>query len=111
KQVYAMAHAHGLKIIQHNTTAIGDTTGYSAGNGGAYLSFDVMNYYFRPGGVPDTIDAHRYRDSKLQMMQTVIDSLQPDYLTMEMEPITQTSNTYGLISFSTDSTLSYVNFW
>ncbi|MGP8214113.1 MAG: T9SS type A sorting domain-containing protein [Bacteroidia bacterium] len=113
KQVYAMAHSMGFKIIQHNTTAIGDTTGYAAGNGGAYLSYDVLNYYYKNelNGHPDTINSQKYRTTKLQMMQTVIDSLGPDYLTMEEEPITQKNNTNNLISFSSDSTLSYVKYW
>ena len=113
KQVYAMAHSMGIKIIQHNTCAIGDTTGLSQNNGGALLSNDVLNYYYKSelNGHPDTINSQRYRASMLQMMQTVIDSLQPDYLTMQEEPITEVGNTYGFISFTPDSTLSYVKYW
>ena len=108
-----MAHSMGMKIIQHNTCAIGDTTGLSKNNGGALLSNDVLNYYYKSelNGHPDTINSQRYRASMLQMMQTVIDSLQPDYLTMQEEPITEVGNTYGLISFTPDSTLSYVKYW
>ena len=45
------------------------------------------------------------------MMQTIIDSLQPDYLTLEMEPQTQEYNLYNLIDYSVDSTISFVNYF
>jgi len=55
------------------------------------------------------LNTQRYKTEKLQMMQTIIDSLQPDYLTIEMEPGTQEMN-LGL-DFSVDSCMSYIDFF
>src|SRR3972149_2217646 len=58
-----------------------------------------------------TLDNERFRQEKLQMMQTVIDSLAPDYLIMEMEPQTQIVNLFGLIDYSIDSTIAHINYF
>jgi len=51
----------------------------------------------------------RYMLEKTQMMQTVIDELQPDYLTLESEPNTEQANT-GL-SFSLANVKSYIDYY
>jgi len=73
---------------------------------------DIMKHYYNPDGNPttdDTLELVRYKQEKLQMMQTIIDSLQPDYLTLEMEPQTQEVNLFNLIDYSVDSTISLIN--
>ncbi|MBU0490072.1 MAG: T9SS type A sorting domain-containing protein [Bacteroidetes bacterium] len=55
------------------------------------------------------LDATRYKTEKLQMIQTIIDTLQPDYLTIEMEPQTQADNLP--IDFSLNSVMDYVDFF
>jgi Secretion system C-terminal sorting domain len=72
---------------------------------------DVLKHYFAPNGVPDTMTAARYKSEKLAMMQLILDSLRPDYLTMEMEPGTQYIHNFKLLSFSPDSTASYVQYF
>ena len=73
---------------------------------------DILKHYYNPDGNPatdDTLELVRYKQEKLQMMQTIIDSLQPDYLTLEMEPQTQEVNLFNLIDYSVDSTISLIN--
>ncbi|MBI9037692.1 MAG: hypothetical protein JEY97_06120 [Bacteroidales bacterium] len=55
------------------------------------------------------LNSVRYKAEKLQMLQTIIDSLQPDYLTIEMEPETQADNLP--LDFSFDNVMNYVNFF
>jgi|GEM_PF-1356107 len=75
---------------------------------------DILKHYYNPDGNPatdDTLELVRYKQEKLQMMQTIIDSLQPDYLTLEMEPQTQEVNLFNLIDYSVDSTISLINYF
>lgn len=75
---------------------------------------DIQKHYYNPDGNPstdDTLELVRYKQEKLQMMQTILDSLQPDYLTLEMEPQTQEINLFNLIDYSVDSTISLINFF
>ena len=56
--------------------------------------------------------SQRYKEEKAQMLQTVVDSLKPDYITLEMEPSTQEMNfaDVGLI-FSIDSVMNYLDYF
>jgi hypothetical protein len=51
----------------------------------------------------------RYKTEKTQMMQTIIDSLKPDYLTIENEPTTGLRS-MGM-NYTIDSLTSYVNYF
>lgn len=51
----------------------------------------------------------RYMAEKLQMLQTIIDHLYPDYLTIEMEPQTQADNLP--LDFSLESVMNYVSYF
>ena len=53
----------------------------------------------------------RFKLEKLQMMQTIIDSLQPDYSDIGNGAQTQEYNLYNLIDYSVDSTISLVNYF
>lgn len=78
------------------------------------LTSDIEKHYFNPDNniiTNDSLEILRYKQEKLQMMQTIIDSLQPDYLTLEMEPQTQEYNLYNLIDYNVDSTISLVNYF
>ena len=78
------------------------------------LTSDIEKHYFNPDNnifTNDSLEIARFKLEKLQMMQTIIDSLQPDYLTLEMEPQTQEYNLYNLIDYSVDSTISLVNYF
>lgn len=78
------------------------------------LTGDIERHYFNPDNnilTDDSLEINRYKQEKLQMMQTILDSLQPDYLTLEMEPQTQEYNLYNLINYSVDSTISLVNYF
>lgn len=82
--------------------------------GEAYMVKDILQHYFNPDNnilTDDTLENIRFRQEKLQMMQTIIDSLAPDYLTMEMEPQTQQINLFNLVDYSIDSTLAHINFF
>lgn len=78
------------------------------------LTGDVRRHYFDPDENPSTDDALelvRFKQEKLQMMQTMIDSLRPDYLTMEMEPQTQEANLFHLIDYSVDNTIALIKYF
>lgn len=78
------------------------------------LTGDIERHYFNPDNnilTDDSLEINRYKQEKLQMIQTILDSLQPDYLTLEMEPQTQEYNLYNLIDYSVDSTISLVNYF
>lgn len=78
------------------------------------LTGDIKKHYFNLDNnifTNDSLEIERYKMEKLQMMQTIIDSLKPDYLTLEMEPQTQEYNLYNLIDYSVDSTISLVNYF
>lgn len=82
--------------------------------GETYMVQDILNHYYNPDNntsTDDTLENNRFRQEKLQMMQTVIDSLQPDYLIMEMEPETQINNLFGLVDYSVDSTINHINYF
>jgi hypothetical protein len=75
---------------------------------------DILKHYYNPDGNPatdDTLELVRYKQEKLQMMQTIIDSLHPDYLTLETEPQTQEVNLFNLIDYNVDNTISLINFF
>jgi len=79
-----------------------------------HLANDLYKHYLDPDGNPNTNDQltqERYKEEKLQMLQTIIDSLQPDYLTIEQEPQTQSANLLHLIDYSVDSTISLINYF
>jgi hypothetical protein len=69
--------------------------------GEANLSRDVEKWY---SGLART----RYLNEKTQVLQTIIDGMQPEYLTVEMEPQTQEVNLKHLINYCSDSVLVYV---
>ncbi|NUM32017.1 MAG: T9SS type A sorting domain-containing protein [Bacteroidetes bacterium] len=78
------------------------------------LTGDIKKHYFNPDNnilTDDSLEVVRFKQEKLQMMQTILDSLQPDYLTLEMEPQTQEYNLYNMIDYSVDSTISLVNYF
>ncbi|MBS1914012.1 MAG: T9SS type A sorting domain-containing protein [Bacteroidetes bacterium] len=109
KRVYALARRRGMKIIEGCEATFVDTT-----FGEKYLARDVQQYYFNPDGnaaTNDTLTSDRYRREKLQMLQVIADSLRPDYLTVENEPVTQETNMSHLVNFSPDSVLSYVRYF
>ncbi len=106
KKVYAKARARGFKIIENCQVTLAN------GIAEANLTNDIKNFYYNFNGVSgDTIKRPQYESSMAEMMQTVIDSLTPDYLTLEMEPQTQADNMFHLLSFAADSTLMYVNYF
>lgn len=75
---------------------------------------DIKSYYFNPDNNPltdDTLDMYRFKQDKLQMLQTIIDSLKPDFLTLIVEPQTEQINLYNLIDCSPDSSASLVNYF
>lgn len=75
---------------------------------------DILNHYFNPDNntsTDDTLENTRFRQEKLQMLQTVTDSLAPDYLIMEMEPQTQQINLFNLVDYSVDSTITHINYF
>lgn len=97
----------GFKLIIGCQAAFVDKT-----YGEPKMISDIQKHYFNPDGSPatdDTLELSRYKQEKLQMMQTILDSLQPDYLTLEMEPQTQEINLFNLIEYSVDSTTSLIN--
>ncbi len=99
----------GFKIIIGCQATFVDTV-----FGEAKLTSDVVRHYFDPDGNPsshDTLDMNRYRQEKLQMLQTIIDSLRPDFLTLEMEPQTQEHNLFGLIDYSINNSISLINYF
>ncbi len=63
---------------------------------------DVSEFYIG-------LTTERYKTEKAQMLQTIIDSLQPNYITLEMEPSTQEMN-LGL-DFSVDSVMDYIDYF
>jgi len=108
RHVYQLARQRGMKIMEGCEAAFVDTV-----FGEPYMARDVRNYYFDPDGNPqtdDALDAERYKRDKLQMLQTIIDSLKPDYLTVENEPETQKTNMFGLVDFSPESVHDYVRY-
>lgn len=79
-----------------------------------HLAKDLYRHYLNPDGNPKTNDRltqERYKQEKLQMLQIIIDSLQPDYLTIEQEPQTQSTNLLHLVNYSVDSTVSLINYF
>jgi hypothetical protein len=99
----------GFKLIIGCQAAFVDTV-----FGEPKLTSDIEKHYFNPDNnilTNDSLEITRYKQEKLQMMQTILDSLQPDYLTLEMEPQTQEYNLYNLIDYSVDSTISLVNYF
>ncbi len=66
------------------------------------------------GGLPvdefyEGLDKERYKSEKKQMIETIINELQPDYLTVETEPATQERN-LGL-DFSPQSVIEYIQYF
>jgi len=102
KKVFAMAHSMGFKTIVNCHTFIPPEH---------YALRDLDSFYYFSGGKADTMNTQTYLASKLQMMQTVIDSLAPDYLTLLEEPQAEYANLYGLVPFPADSSKNYVNYW
>lgn len=99
----------GFKLIIGCQAAFVDTV-----FGEPKLTSDIEKHYFNPDNnifTNDSLEITRYKLEKLQMLRTIIDSLQPDYLTLEMEPQTQEYNLYNLIDYSVDSTISLVNYF
>lgn len=99
----------GFKLIIGCQAAFVDTT-----FGDSSMVADITTHYFNPDNnvfTDDTLEITRYKLEKLQMMQTILDSLAPDYLTLEMEPQTQELNLFNLIDYSVDSTISLINYF
>ncbi len=85
------------------TVQIGcQTTFLNPAFGEPQLAAEVLQFY-------TGLDSRRYVREKIAMMQLIIDSLRPDYLTMEMEPGTMEVNTGHRVDFSVDSVVSYVS--
>ncbi|HVZ38646.1 MAG TPA: T9SS type A sorting domain-containing protein [Candidatus Kapabacteria bacterium] len=109
RRVYALARRRGMKIIEGCEATFVDTT-----FGEKYLARDVEQYYFNPDGnaaTNDSLTGERYRHEKLQMLQVIADSLRPDYLTVENEPVTQETNMSHLVDFSPASVAGYVKYF
>ena len=106
QKVYGLAHALGFKITEGCQATFADTL-----FGEANMTADINTFYFNPNGTHDTLNTARFIRTKTQMMQTIIDSLAPDYLTTEMEPTTQQVNLYNLVSYKPDSMALYVNYY
>jgi hypothetical protein len=109
KKVVQKIHSRGLKLIIGCQASFVDST-----FGEPHLVNDIRSHYFNPDHNPatdDTLDILRYKREKLQMMQTIIDSIAPDFLTLEMEPQTQELNLFHLIDYSVDSTVALVNYF
>jgi hypothetical protein len=102
KRVFAMAKSMGFKTIINCHTLI---------PGEYYAARDLDSFYYRPNGKPDTMRYLSYLKTKLQMLQTIIDSLAPDYLTLLEEPQAEYANLYGLVPFPADSSRNYVEYW
>jgi len=78
------------------------------------LAGDIRRHYFNPDNNPntnDTLNNTRFKQEKLQMLQTIIDSIKPDYLTMEMEPQTQAYNLLYTVDYSLDSALAFIDYY
>ncbi|MBI3259786.1 MAG: T9SS type A sorting domain-containing protein [Ignavibacteriae bacterium] len=109
KNIAKKIKLHGFKLIVGCQATFVDST-----FGESNLVNDIKKYYFNPDGdstTNDTLEMSRYKREKLQMMQTIIDDLTPDYLTVEMEPQTQAVNLFHLIDYGIDSTISLVNYF
>ena len=104
KKVFAMARSMGFKTIVNCHASVLEAAQSN-------LLHDVDSFYFEPNGVPDTLSSQRFLTTKVQMMQTIIDSLAPDYMTVMMEPNTDNANLYYLLNFSADTCLYYVNYF
>ena len=57
----------------------------------------------------DQLKTSRYKTEKRQMIETIIQELQPDYLTIEDEPETMEAAT-GLV-YTPDSLVSYLAYF
>lgn len=109
KTVCRKVKEKGFKLIIGTQAAFIDTV-----FGETNMVRDIKNHYFNPDNnatTDDTLENNRFRQEKSQMMQTVIDSLNPDYLIMEMEPQTQVNNLFGLVDYSVESTISHINYF
>ncbi|MGP8216954.1 MAG: T9SS type A sorting domain-containing protein [Bacteroidia bacterium] len=107
KRVYTMAHKMGFKIIDH--TGASNVTNPGSDS---YLENDVKNFYYNYDGIlNDTLNTSRFLYSMTQMKQTVIDSLTPDYLTLEVEPETMNLNLLHLVPFNTSTTLLQLEYF
>jgi hypothetical protein len=92
KFVFDEIRQRNLKIMVHSTSVFRDTL---------FGGLDVDDFY-------QGLDLERYKSEKLQMLQTVIDSLSPDYLTYENEPSTAEMNTG--IDFSVHNYIHLVDY-
>lgn len=101
KHVYQMARQHGFKITEECQATFADSV-----VGEYYMNQDILHYIFS-----DTLTEQRYLRDETQMMQTIIDSLAPDYLTLTTEPTTEQFNLFNLISFVPDSVTSHVRYY
>lgn len=68
------------------------------------MTNDVKNFYIG-------LNSTRYKIEKAQMLQTLIDRLAPDYLTVEMEPQAMTINLLHLVDFQADSMAAYADYF
>ena len=101
KHVYQMARQHGFKITEECQATFADSV-----VGEYYMTQDILHYLFN-----DTLTEQRYLRDETQMMQTIIDSLTPDYLTMVTEPTTEQFNLFNLLSFAPDSNTAHVKYY
>ncbi len=105
KKVFQKLRAKGFTISVGCQATFTDST-----FGEAKLSQDVNNWY-NHGPIGTQLDSQRYLTEKTQMLQTIIDELAPDYLTVEMEPQTQYVNLKGLVNYDAASFTSYINYY
>lgn len=93
KQVVQEIRSRGMNIIVGCQATVRDSV---------YGHMPVDTFY-------TGLNSMRYKEEKLQMLQTIIDTLQPDYLTIEMEPQTQADNLP--LDFSLDSVMNYIDYF
>jgi hypothetical protein len=109
KRVIDLCRQHGKKIFFEVQASFIDSV-----YGEPYYSADVRQHYLNPDGnatTNDTLTLNRYRAEKLQMIQLMIDSFRPDYMTLMMEPQTEEYNLSNLTNNSPDSAWATVNYF
>ncbi|MBN2356998.1 T9SS type A sorting domain-containing protein [candidate division KSB1 bacterium] len=99
EKIAQKVHEKGFTVLVACQSAFIDSS-----LGEANLVRDVQNWY-------EQLSDKRYRHEKAQMLQTIINILSPDYLTVEMEPQTQKLNLKNRVNFDSDSVVGHVNFF
>ncbi len=99
EKIAQKVHKKGFTILVSCQAAFSDST-----LGEANLVRDVVKWYSH-------LTEESYRNEKTQMLQSIIDIMAPDYLTVETEPQTQKINLNNLINFDSDHLVDLVNFY